>query len=140
MIGCDNSEPGRAIRGCQHCHYIGSEMTKRIFVAVVGALLILAGCGRTNDVQPNPSESRDAEITATPSIQMGGIKSVTIFFITSRGAGKGGDLGGLAGADAHCQSLAKTEGSGDHTWRAYLSATATPTEQAVNARDRIGRG
>ena len=71
---------------------------------------------------------------------MGGIKSVTIFFITSRGAGKGGDLGGLAGADAHCQSLAKTEGSGDHTWRAYLSATATPTEQAVNARDRIGRG
>jgi hypothetical protein len=71
---------------------------------------------------------------------MGGAKSVTRFFITSKGIGKGGDLGGLAGADAHCQALAKAEGSGDHTWRAYLSATATATSPAVNARDRIGTG
>jgi hypothetical protein len=74
------------------------------------------------------------------SLQMGGKKSVTRFFITSRGLGRGGDLGGLAGADAHCQALAKKEGSGDHTWRAYLSTMATPAGPAVNARDRIGKG
>lgn len=71
---------------------------------------------------------------------MGGAKSVTKFFVTSVGGGKGGDLGGLAGADAHCQALAKAEGSGDHTWRAYLSTTATQTAPVVNARDRIGAG
>ncbi len=71
---------------------------------------------------------------------MGGAKSVTRFFITSRGLGRGGDLGGLVGADAHCQALAKAEGSDDHTWRAYLSTTATSTTPAVNAKDRIGKG
>jgi hypothetical protein len=71
---------------------------------------------------------------------MGGAKSVTRFFITSVGLGKGGDLGGLAGADAHCQALAAAEGSGDHTWRAYLSTSANGTQPAVNARDRIGTG
>jgi len=74
------------------------------------------------------------------SLQMGGAKSVTRFFITSRGLGRGGNLGGLAGADAHCQALAKAEGSGDHMWRAYLSTMATGTAPAVNARDRIGKG
>jgi hypothetical protein len=74
------------------------------------------------------------------SLQMGGKKSVTRFFITSRGLGRGGNLGGLAGADAHCQALAKAEGSGDHTWHAYLSTMATSTAPAVNARDRIGKG
>src|SRR5215475_13612960 len=74
------------------------------------------------------------------SLQMGGKKSVTRFFITSRGLGRGGNLGGLAGADAHCQALAKAEGSGDHTWHAYLSTMATSTSPAVNARDRIGKG
>src|SRR5215470_10435432 len=74
------------------------------------------------------------------SLQMGGKKSVTRFFITSRGVGRGGNLGGLAGADAHCQALAKAEGSGDHTWRAYLSTMATSTSPGVNARDRIGKG
>jgi hypothetical protein len=71
---------------------------------------------------------------------MGGAKSVTKFFVTSVGLGRGGNLGGLAGADAHCQALAKAEGSGDHTWRAYLSTTRTQTAPAVNARDRIGPG
>lgn len=71
---------------------------------------------------------------------MGGAKSVTTFFVTSRGLGTGGDLGGLAGADAHCAALATAEGAGDHTWRAYLSTSATATEPAVNARDRIGTG
>lgn len=71
---------------------------------------------------------------------MGGEKSVTTFFVTSRGLGRGGDLGGLAGADAHCQALAKAEGSGDHTWRAYLSTRATSSGPVVHARDRIGTG
>ena len=71
---------------------------------------------------------------------MGGAKSVTRFFVTSRGVGRGGDLGGLAGADAHCQALAQAEGAGDHTWRAYLSVSARDGQPAVNARDRIGSG
>ncbi len=62
------------------------------------------------------------------------------FFITSTGPGNGADLGGLEGADAHCQSLAEDAGAGDRTWRAYLSTQATDMEEAVNARDRIGEG
>jgi hypothetical protein len=71
---------------------------------------------------------------------MGGAKSVTTFFVTNTGIGTGGNLGGLTGADAHCQALANAGGSGDHTWRAYLSASATANGPAVNARDRIGTG
>jgi hypothetical protein len=71
---------------------------------------------------------------------MGGSKSVMTFFVTSRGSGKGGNLGGLGGADAHCQALARAEGAGDHTWRAYLSTSAAAGQPAVNARDRIGKG
>ncbi len=62
------------------------------------------------------------------------------FFITSVGSGKGADLGGLTGADAHCQALAKSVGAGGKTWRAYLSTTAADGKPAVNARDRIGKG
>jgi hypothetical protein len=69
------------------------------------------------------------------------------FFVTSVGSGKGADLGGLAGADAHCQRLAAAAGAGAKTWRAYLSAPGTfpsPTNAAgvasINARDRIGAG
>jgi len=62
------------------------------------------------------------------------------FFITSVGSGKGADLGGLAGADKHCQALAEAVGAGNHTWRAYLSNTAADGKPAVNARDRIGKG
>lgn len=62
------------------------------------------------------------------------------FFVTSVGSGRGGDFGGLAGADAHCQTLAATVGAGQRTWRAYLSTTATGGKPAVNARDRIGKG
>jgi hypothetical protein len=71
---------------------------------------------------------------------MGGAKSVTTFFVTSRGLGNGGNLGGLAGADAHCAALATAEGSGDHTWRAYLSVSAADGQPAIHARDRIGKG
>jgi hypothetical protein len=62
------------------------------------------------------------------------------FFITSANPGNAGDLGGLAGADAHCQKLAAAVGAGAKTWRAFLSQTATGGAQAVNARDRIGKG
>ena len=91
---------------------------------------------RTGEAQAPAAQTQKVP----PSLPMGGAKSVTRFFITSRGTGKGGDLGGLAGADAHCQSLAKAEGAGDHTWRAYLSTAATTGQPAVNARDRIGTG
>ena len=59
------------------------------------------------------------------------------FFVTSVGPGKGGDLGGLAGADAHCAKLAQAAGSSGKTWHAYLSTQGTG---AVNAKDRIGAG
>jgi hypothetical protein len=63
------------------------------------------------------------------------------FFVTSEGSGKGGDLGGLAGADAHCQALATAAGAGaGKTWHAYLSTNAAAPGGAVNARDRIGKG
>jgi hypothetical protein len=60
------------------------------------------------------------------------------FFVTSVGPGKGGDLGGLPGADQHCQSLAQAVGAGNHTWRAYLSTNLAGG--SFNARDRIGHG
>jgi hypothetical protein len=62
------------------------------------------------------------------------------FFVTSAGRGFGGNLGGLAGADAYCQQLAASVGRDDRVWRAYLSSPATAGAPAVNARDRIGRG
>lgn len=83
---------------------------------------------------------------ATPSIAADGKMS---FFITSVGGGKGGDLGGLAGADAHCSKLAEAAGVTGKTWRAYLSATMVIDRSkgrpykitpGVNARDRIGTG
>jgi len=62
------------------------------------------------------------------------------FFVTSVGGGKGADLGGLAGADKHCQDLAAAAGAGGHTWHAYLSTQSSGAGDAVNARDRIGKG
>ena len=68
------------------------------------------------------------------------------FFATSAGSGKGADLGGLSGADAHCQRLATTAGASGKTWRAYLSTPptfasgTTPAVPGVHARDRIGTG
>jgi hypothetical protein len=62
------------------------------------------------------------------------------FFVTSVGKGDGANLGGLAGADAHCQALASAAGRGNVPWHAYLSQAAGGGQPAVNARDRIGRG
>ncbi|MGC4028234.1 MAG: hypothetical protein QM696_05115 [Steroidobacteraceae bacterium] len=88
-------------------------------------LVAAAGFAMTADAQQAPA--------AAPPEPMG-------FFITSEGPGKGGDLGGLAGADAHCQKLATAVGAGNRTWRAYLSTSASGGQPAVNARDRIGPG
>ena len=116
-------------------------IVRGIGVTVMGIPLLFAACGQQKDVQPDSANVPVTEKQAAPqSLQMGGAKSVTKFFVTSKGLGKGGDLGGLAGADAHCQALAKAEGAADHTWRAYLSTMGTKTEPAVNARDRIGNG
>jgi hypothetical protein len=95
----------------------------RTLTLALGAAALLAAC-------------------ATPSSSSGPMG----FFITSAGSGRGADLGGLAGADAHCQRLAAAAGAGARTWRAYLStpptlaAANTPAVAAVHARDRIGRG
>ncbi|HEX8440853.1 hypothetical protein [Archangium sp.] len=85
------------------------------------ALLVLGGVG---------CESDDGQDTG----------SLMTFFVTSVGVGQGANLGGLEGADRHCQSLAQAVGAGNHTWRAYLSTQASGGQQAVNARDRIGSG
>ena len=89
------------------------------FLAAVG-LLVVNGCASP----PEP-----------------GGKNMT-FFVTSVGLGRGADLGGLEGADKHCQSLAGAAGAGPRTWRAYLStqASALNDPKAVHARDRIGGG
>jgi hypothetical protein len=75
-----------------------------------------------------------------------GYKGPMSFFVTSANPGKGGDLGGLAGADGYCQKLAATAGAGSRTWRAYLSLPGAfptadkPSVPSVHARDRIGKG
>ena len=77
-----------------------------------------------------------AAVMSTP-VPVAAQQSDMTFFVTSAGPGKGGDLGGLDGADKHCQSLAQAVGAGARSWRAYLS---TQGAGAVNARDRIGKG
>ena len=71
---------------------------------------------------------------------MGSTKTGMSFFVTSAGPGKGADLGGLAGADKHCQTLAGATGAGSRTWRAYLGQQPTANVPGINARDRIGKG
>ena len=88
----------------------------------VWAALIALCCGQANAQQQPPQ---------SPNMS---------FFVTSAGSGKGADLGGLAGADVHCQALAAVVGAGGKTWRAYLSAQAVDGAAAVDARDRIGKG
>jgi hypothetical protein len=80
-----------------------------------------------------------AACTAMSSSTSGSSSGMT-FFVSSTGSGRGGDLGGLAGADRLCSSLASAAGAGNHTWRAYLSTQSGPGGAGVNARDRIGTG
>jgi hypothetical protein len=81
-----------------------------------------------------------AAISAVASAPAQAQSADTSFFLTSNGIGNGGNLGGLAGADNHCQTLAQAAGAGGKTWRAYLSTQAADGQPAVNARDRIGKG
>jgi hypothetical protein len=78
-------------------------------------------------------------LAAAPSIAAGQSEKMN-FFVTNVGPGKGADLGGIKGADAYCASLGYRAGAGSLTWVAYLSTTATDSQPAVNARDRIGKG
>jgi hypothetical protein len=80
-------------------------------------------------------------VLATQPAQAQAQSADTSFFLTSDGIGNGANLGGLAGADNHCQTLAQAAGFGaPKTWRAYLSTQAADGAPAVNARDRIGKG
>lgn len=79
------------------------------------------------------SPSSQAQQQQAPQQPMG-------FFVTSVGVGNGGNLGGLTGADKHCQTLAAAAGAGNRTWRAYLSTAAAGGQPAVYARERIGTG
>jgi hypothetical protein len=100
-----------------------------VTVALVGAAFAIAQAGQQQPAPPQP---------AAPAGGRGGQPAQPMsFFVTSVGLGKGANLGGLAGADAHCQALAKAVGAGDREWHAYLS---TQGAGAVNARDRIGKG
>ena len=81
-----------------------------------------------------------AVFAAVASLGVSAQQNQMSFFITSAGPGNGANLGGLAGADKHCQTLAAAAGAGNRTWRAYLSAAAMGGQPAVNARDRIGKG
>ncbi len=91
----------------------------RIPAAGIFVSLVVAGTGVTSVVQAQANMS---------------------FFVTSAGTGKGADLGGLEGADAHCVALAKAVGSKATNWHAYLSTTLPGGDAGVNARDRIGKG
>ena len=79
-------------------------------------------------------------VVACAAMEGGGGSGGMSFFVTSTGSGKGADLGGLAGADRHCQTLAAAAGAGSKTWRAYLSTQGKDGAQTVHARDRIGKG
>ena len=81
-------------------------------------------------IAASPAAAQDAPLVS-PSLS---------FFVTSQGRGFGGNLGGIAGADAICSLRATAVGRGDRSWRAYLSAPASGGAPAVHARDRIGRG
>jgi hypothetical protein len=113
---------------------------KRAIVLQLTAALTLVAAAQTGMAQsaPPPAAAPAAPV-APPSPPPADPVKVS-FFVTSSGPGKGADLGGLAGADAHCQSLAAAVGAGAKTWHAYLSTQAADGKPAVNARDRIGTG
>ena len=83
-----------------------------------------------------------AAITVTLACASGSAQAqqAMSFFVTSVGPGKGGNLGGLLGADRHCQMLATAAGAGNKTWHAYLSENGSAGHPTINAKDRIGNG
>ena len=113
-------------------------MVRRHADVLVASIFILAACLLL--AQQNLPAAQFNTQGVTPPPGSNPTPARMTFFVTSVGMGKGGDLGGLAGADAHCQALATAVGAGSHTWHAYLSTQARPGQPAVNARDRIGTG
>lgn len=103
-----------------------THFVSRALIGLMGALVVSTSALAQTAAAPNAAP-------APANREVGPFS----FFVTSVGSGKGADLGGLAGADAHCQKLASAVGAGHKTWRAYLS---TQGPNAVNARDRIGKG
>ena len=79
-------------------------------------------------------------LTTVASFHVSAQQNQMTFFVSSAGSGNGANLGGVAGADKICQTLAATAGAGSRTWHAYLSAAASGAQPAVNAKDRIGTG
>jgi hypothetical protein len=101
----------------------GSIFTRTSLVAAASLSVGLSVCLAAFTASPARAQSAD-----------------TSFFLTSNGIGNGGNLGGVAGADNQCQTLAQAAGAGAKTWHAYLSTQAEDGKPAVNARDRIGKG
>jgi hypothetical protein len=99
-------------------------MHRSVRLPLLASAALIAFCGFAQAQQ---------QVTPSPNMS---------FFVTSKGPGKGADLGGLAGADAHCQMLAQSVGAGAKTWHAYLSSNTNAANPGatVNARDRIGNG
>jgi hypothetical protein len=96
------------------------------FTVVAAALLVSAG-------MTSPAFAQEKKAAQKKGGEM-------TFFVTSAGKGNGADLGGLEGADAHCNALASAAGSKSTNWKAYLSTTMPGGEAGINARDRIGKG
>ena len=104
----------------------------RMAITVAAAFLVSSG-------MTLPAYAQDKAKTEKKAEKKGAGGPMT-FFVTSAGSGKGGDLGGLKGADEHCNALAKAAGSKLTNWKAYLSTTEPGGEAGINARERIGKG
>src|SRR6202049_2948383 len=113
-------------------------MTRRRAYVVLVSTLVLASCLLLTQQTVPTTQYNTQGVTPPPGSNPTPAKMT--FFVTSVGISKGGNLGGLASADAHCQALATAVGAGGHTWHAYLSTQARPGQPAVNARDRIATG
>src|SRR5215218_2798100 len=101
----------------------------RTKVLIAAALAL--GVTSVVNAQQQPPAAAPPQLPQAPNMS---------FFVTGARPGKGADLGGIAGADQYCQTLAQRHGAGGKTWRAYLSTQAVDGKPAVNARDRIGSG
>ncbi len=125
LAGCDEGGKG-AVDAAGTTNYDATSTSIDGSVLLADASETITDASPALDVNLNPD--------ATPNLSMS-------FFATSTGSGvNGGDLGGLAGADAKCQNLATLAGAGGRTWQAYLSTGATGPGPMVDARDRIGVG
>jgi hypothetical protein len=98
---------------------------------VLTVALAMLGVTSVVKAQQQPAQPAPPPLPQAPNMT---------FFVTGAGPGKGADLGGLEGADQHCQQLAQRHGAGGKTWHAYLSTQAVDGKPANNARDRIGNG